>query len=99
MRMKPVKAWAVVNENERIVSVHTEDKFVAESNAKFYGAATPSTYRVKPVRIVPESEYRRMMAAVRYADATDEVKTVCERIDARDAYREAKAKGKVKRGK
>jgi hypothetical protein len=95
MKPKTVKAWAVVNENERIVSVHTEDKFVAESNAKFYGAATPSTYRVKPVRIVPESEYRRMMAAVKYAEAIENSDTFHDVMQATERY--VKAKGKVKK--
>jgi hypothetical protein len=97
MKPKTVKAWAVVNENERIVSVHTEDKFVAESNAKFYGAATPSTYRVKPVRIVPEAEYRRMMAAVKYAEAVQNRSSLSSILNAGEKYIEARAKGKVKK--
>jgi hypothetical protein len=96
MRMRTVKAWAVVRivDGREKFDTAFEHKHDAESH--MYDVFCPT--EVKVVRIVPESEYRRMMAAVRYADATDEVKTVCERIDARDAYREAKRKA-VKRGK
>ena len=94
MRMKPVKAWAVVRivDGREKFDTAFEHKHDAESH--MYDVFCPT--EVKVVRIVPEAEYRRMMAAVKYAEAIENSDTFHDVMQATERY--VKAKGKVKRG-
>jgi hypothetical protein len=97
--MKTVKAWATYSEDgkARVYETHLYTRKGVEFLAGFA--------KVEPVRIVPESEYRRMMAAVKFIEAFRRGETDdWDRVDKLlDGYRKhlgiTKAKGKVKRGK
>ena len=65
MRMKPVKAWAVVYDDGGPMEV-TVNHAAARLMKKH---TTGVRVKLVPVRIVPESEYRRMMAAVKELEA------------------------------
>jgi hypothetical protein len=97
--MKPVKAWAAYRDG-KFHDVFNPRIYRTQRGAKFYAGDDD----VKRVRIVPESEYRRMMAAVKVAEQACETgqnmmshelwHLACKYYETRQ-----KAKGKVNRGK
>ena len=87
MRMKPVKAWAAYRDG-KFHDVFNPRIYRTQRGAKFYAGDD----EVRPVRIVPESEYRRMMAAVRYVEAIASGKGADVRFKLGGEYMKAKRK-------
>ena len=100
-KLKTVKAWAVVRivDGREKFDTAFEHKHDAESH--MYDVFCPT--EVKVVRIVPEAEYKRMMAAVKVAEwatspcgAKGGDRETCDAL--LEAYNNTKRKA-VKRGK
>jgi hypothetical protein len=103
--MKPVKAWAVFIKSDGMIDCDGAKPMVSLARKPMDETAQYcTTAKVVPVRIVPESEYRRMMAAVKVAEQACETgqnmmshelwHLACKYYETRQ-----KAKGKVNRGK
>jgi len=94
-KLRTVKAWAVVRivDGREKFDTAFEHKHDAESH--MYDVFCPT--EVKVVRIVPEAEYKRMMAAVKYAEAVRNRSSLSSILNAGEKYIEARAKGKVKK--
>jgi hypothetical protein len=91
--MRTVKAWAVVNAKGECCYLALFGKVFAQDEAEWCSKSSGMKHESVPVRIVPEAEYKRMMAAVKVADAYSHGRWN-ELHDLEDAYGKA-----VKRGK
>jgi hypothetical protein len=75
-KLRTVKAWAAYRDG-KFHDVFNPRIYRTQRGAKFYAGDD----EVKPVRIVPEAEYRAMRAAVRLAEEISS-----QRYDANRAY-------------
>ena len=98
-KLRTVKAWAVFIKSDGMIDCDGAKPMVSLARKPMDETAKYCiTAKVVPVRIVPEAEYKRMMAAVRYVEAIAAGKGADVRFKLGGEYMKAKRKA-VNRGK